>query len=193
MPIQLKRKITSLWQSENPILKSGEVGVEQTPENYFKAKIGDEVTAWNTLPYPFVHTKGNNSLSGIQDLNSGVIQNTIIKNYSESLQNVSISSAILSLNLSSGNVFRTTLDSNITGIVINSVYPSGNTHSFTMIMDYASSGVSVIWPSNILWNGGSGSLPIIGSGIGRSAILSFMTNNGGNTYYGFVGGNNFGV
>ena len=62
--IQLKRKTSSLWLSTNPILKSGEPGVEK---DTFKLKIGDGVTAWNLLPY----SSGGTNSSSVWYANSG--------------------------------------------------------------------------------------------------------------------------
>ncbi len=46
--IQLRRGTASLWTSTNPVLAEGEVGEETDTK---KAKIGDGVTAWVSLPY----------------------------------------------------------------------------------------------------------------------------------------------
>ena len=46
--IQMRRDTASNWTTVNPVLASGELGVE-TDTNKFK--IGDGVTAWNTLDY----------------------------------------------------------------------------------------------------------------------------------------------
>jgi hypothetical protein len=42
---------TANWNATNPILLSGEIGVEITPDKRTKFKIGDGVTAWNLLDY----------------------------------------------------------------------------------------------------------------------------------------------
>lgn len=46
--IQLRRDSASNWESANPVLALGEPGYDTTNE---KLKIGDGVTAWNSLPY----------------------------------------------------------------------------------------------------------------------------------------------
>ena len=46
--IQLRRDTAANWASENPILASGEMGIET---DTFKFKIGDATTAWNSLQY----------------------------------------------------------------------------------------------------------------------------------------------
>ena len=48
--IQLRRGTASQWYSANPTLRIGEMGVETDTQKY---KIGDGVTAWNSLAYPY--------------------------------------------------------------------------------------------------------------------------------------------
>ncbi len=194
MPIQLKRYGTSYYVDQNYVPLNGEVCLEEVSSGIYKFKFGNPYgTAWNSLYYPVAFTVGDNSFNGIQNFNSGILSNPVLSNYGERVQNVSISSNMINLNLSSGNIFRTFLSSNITGINIQSMYPSGTSHSLTLVLDYNSGAMAVTWPSSIYWNGGSGSVPSLGSGIGRSAIVSLSTFNGGSTYFGFLGGNNFGA
>lgn len=46
--IQFRRGLASAWQSVNPVLAQGEMGLELDTN---KAKIGDGILAWNDLPY----------------------------------------------------------------------------------------------------------------------------------------------
>jgi hypothetical protein len=46
--IQLRRDTSSNWTSVNPTLAQGEIGIET---NTYKMKVGDGVTAWNSLSY----------------------------------------------------------------------------------------------------------------------------------------------
>jgi hypothetical protein len=48
--IQLRRDTGANWTSEDPILASGEIGIE-TDASPIKFKIGDGVTAWSSLAY----------------------------------------------------------------------------------------------------------------------------------------------
>lgn len=47
--LQLRRGTAAAWQAANPILHAGEVGVEL--DSGPRAKIGDGVTAWASVPY----------------------------------------------------------------------------------------------------------------------------------------------
>ena len=44
--IQLRRDIDTNWANNNPVLSAGEVGLDTTNRIF---KVGDGVTAWNTL------------------------------------------------------------------------------------------------------------------------------------------------
>lgn len=46
--IQLRRGSAAQWTSSNPILSSGEIGLELDTKNF---KIGDGITYWNNLDY----------------------------------------------------------------------------------------------------------------------------------------------
>ena len=46
--IQLRRDSATNWETENPILSAGEIGVDLTNNKF---KLGDGSTAWNSLPY----------------------------------------------------------------------------------------------------------------------------------------------
>ncbi|MCI4013019.1 hypothetical protein [Brevibacterium sp. ZH18] len=48
--IQHRRGTTSQWNTANPVLAFGEVGVENTGAG-LRSKIGDGTTAWTNLPY----------------------------------------------------------------------------------------------------------------------------------------------
>jgi hypothetical protein len=46
--LQLRRDTTANWSASNPVLAEGEIGIDTTLQ---QAKIGDGVTAWNSLAY----------------------------------------------------------------------------------------------------------------------------------------------
>lgn len=46
--IQLRNDLAATWNSENPVLKKGEIGIEIDTR---KMKVGDGTTAWKTLSY----------------------------------------------------------------------------------------------------------------------------------------------
>ena len=48
--IQLRNDSATNWTTANPVLLEGEIGIE-IDANRNRIKIGDGVTAWNSLPY----------------------------------------------------------------------------------------------------------------------------------------------
>lgn len=58
--IQLRRGTAGAWTTANPILAEGEFGIDSSNNQF---KIGDGITAWNSLPYGgLVGTVGLNNL-----------------------------------------------------------------------------------------------------------------------------------
>lgn len=51
MAIQLRRGQTSLWETQNPTLDDGQVGIEKRADLPPRLKIGDGNAAWNDLDY----------------------------------------------------------------------------------------------------------------------------------------------
>ena len=62
-PLQFKRGKSVAWRRSNPILLSGEPGVEL---DTLKMKIGDGKTPWNRLPYVGDHSKPKDGKSAYQ-------------------------------------------------------------------------------------------------------------------------------
>lgn len=48
MTVIIRHGSAALWKSTNPLLASGEPGIETDTK---KMKVGDGVTKWNSLPY----------------------------------------------------------------------------------------------------------------------------------------------
>jgi len=68
--IQLRRQTAANWTSDNPVLSSGEVGVET---DTVRAKAGDGITRWNLLAYvddTKVSLTGNETIAGIKTFSS---------------------------------------------------------------------------------------------------------------------------
>jgi hypothetical protein len=54
--IQIRRDLSTNWTASNPVLADGELGFEK---NTKKGKLGDGITAWNSLPYSFTGESSN--------------------------------------------------------------------------------------------------------------------------------------
>lgn len=69
IPYFTRFKIAGSWTASNPVLVEAEVGIES--DTYFtsgtvrlyKTKVGDGVTAWNSLPYAQLGTFGGSGSS----------------------------------------------------------------------------------------------------------------------------------
>ena len=65
--IQLRRGLASSWTFENPVLSSGEIGLE-TDTN--KLKIGDGITLWNSLNYfaiPYINSASSSLVTYVDN------------------------------------------------------------------------------------------------------------------------------
>jgi len=54
-PMQQRSDLASLWAANNPILRQSEIGVEADTTKW---KLGDGVTAWNSLHYQSASLSG---------------------------------------------------------------------------------------------------------------------------------------
>jgi len=68
--IQIRRDTAANWTSVNPVLHQGEHGLETDTG---KEKIGDGVTAWNSLAYAFVRATGDETIAGVKTFSSAPI------------------------------------------------------------------------------------------------------------------------
>jgi len=59
--IQFRRSLASEWTSANPVLAQGELALELDTSRF---KIGDDIEAWNDLPYGGID--GEQGIQGIQ-------------------------------------------------------------------------------------------------------------------------------
>lgn len=98
----------------------------------------------------------------------------------------SSSSGVLTLDLNVANIFTVTLNESITSIVINNTAASGIVTAFTLILTYTSTSVSITWPGSFDWP--SAAAPTLTNVNGKKDIFSFVTEDGGTNWYGFIGG-----
>lgn len=120
--------------------------------------------------------------------NLGVSDSITIKNYKEVYITQVISSNVLTIDLSAGNIFNVLLNSNIFTITISNI--SSSTHSITFTIIFTADGNSraVNWPETFIWP--DGNPPSITSTATKKDVFSFTSTDGGNTWIGFVGGQN---
>ena len=116
-------------------------------------------------------------------------------------------SNVLTLDLSSSQVFTCTVDENITSVKLDNIPEEASSFTIKFLQD-STGGFKIVSPANnttgietfydtsnnaidLMWPGG-GVIPVVTTGAGKSDIYSFRTFDGGSSFYGVVGGQNFG-
>lgn len=132
---------------------------------------------------------GANSFTGAQNLQDNELTRAKLRDYSESVSSPTISSGTLTLNLETSNIFTVALNAAITTLTISNPPASGSGGSFTLIFTADGTARAVTWPSSIKW--ASGTAPTITSTSGKVDSFAFFTSDGGTTWQGYVGGQNF--
>jgi hypothetical protein len=131
-------------------------------------------------------------VSGLITSNSGLFLNDLAMSgrYSERFVSVAIASSGLTLNLTSGNLFTCSLNSNITTLTVTGVPTVPSTAiGFGLIFTADGTARTVTWPSGFKWAGSTA--PTLSSGNTKQDFLSFITINSGTNWFGFVGGQNY--
>lgn len=127
--------------------------------------------------------------SGTANLQDGVLQRPVIKDYGETRTTPSISSGTLTLNLENGNVFGVALNANITTLTIQNPPASGTAGSFTLAFTADGTPRTVTWGAAVKWQGGVA--PTLTSTNGKVDIFTFVTWDAGTNWYAFTAGKNF--
>lgn len=112
-----------------------------------------------------------------------------LKNYKEIYSSPTISTGQLTLDLSNGNVFNVSLNASITIMTISNIPSSSFAANFTLIFTADGTARGVAWAPSIKWP--NGTAPTLTSTNGKRDAFTFVTLDGGTTWLGFVGGQNF--
>ena len=110
-----------------------------------------------------------------------------VRNLSEVSASAAISAGTLTLDLSAAGVFYVSLNAAITTLTISNTQTAGSS-AFTLIFTADGTPRTVTWGGSILWPGGTA--PTLTSTNGKEDIFSFVTIDGGTTWFSFVGGQN---
>ena len=151
--IQLRRDSALGWSTNNPILASGEIGIElsPTPAQIVLFKLGDGITAWNSLPYQNEAfsgaTLGANTFTGQQYAPS--FASPLFKG---KVANLTVGPGAQALNLSTHDYFNLSLGGattlTLTGVpsLTNSEYVG-----FVVNVGQGATPYSLTWFNNITW------------------------------------------
>jgi hypothetical protein len=128
------------------------------------------------------------TLSGVVSGNDQEMNRVKLKDYSETTV-IANTGATYTIDLESGNVFNLTLTDNCTYTFSNPP-ASGSAGAFTLIQNQDGTGSrTVTWPASVEW--ADGSAPTITSTASSTDVFTFITTDGGTTWYGFTGGQDF--
>lgn len=109
--------------------------------------------------------------------------------YVETSSAPAISGNALTLNLNNSTVFNVSLVANINTLSITNPGAAGKATSFVLILTADGTARSVAWGGSIVWAGGTP--PTLTSASGKRDIFTFITVDGGTTWFGVVSGQNF--
>ena len=99
-----------------------------------------------------------------------------------------ISAGSLTIDLSAGTVFNVAGTGNLTTFTISNAV-AGRTNAFTVFWTGNGTTYTQAWGGSVKWAGGAA--PFLTSTNAKSDVLTFITNDGGTTWFGFLGGQNF--
>jgi len=111
-----------------------------------------------------------------------------VKNLSEVSASAAISGGTLTLDLSTAGVFYVSLNGTVSTFTISNTQSIGAS-AFTLILIADGTPRTVTWGASVLWPGGTP--PTLTSTNGKEDIFSFVTIDGGTTWFAFNGGQNF--
>lgn len=121
----------------------------------------------------------------------GTIKNGTIQSFKETASSPAIASNVLTLDLSNGSVFTVTHDANVNTVAISNPVSSNSVavQALTLVLLYTATAYTITWGASIKWP--SGTPPTLTAGVGKIDIFTFVSYNGGSTWFGFVGGQNY--
>lgn len=121
----------------------------------------------------------------------GTIEKASLRSFREFKTAPTISAGTLTLDLSSSSVFEVSHSENITTLTIsNPVTSNANgVQAFTLRLVYTATAYTIAWGASIKWP--SATPPTLSAGNGVVDIFTFVSYDGGSSWNGFVGGQNY--
>lgn len=158
--IQLRRDSAAAWTTNNPVLASGEAGIElnATPGQVVKFKIGDGVSAWNDLPYQndvlSPASLSTNTFTGKQI--APIVSSATFLDKTVVIPSANFNTA---LDVSVGSVFEVTTAGDIVFSLSNIPTLTNETLSFVVRVSQGANAYTLTWWSGISWLTPSGLTP----------------------------------
>lgn len=124
-----------------------------------------------------------------EDLAGRLFTDIELKDYSETSPADTGFGGSETVNYEDGEVVAVTLTSNVTALAISNPPATGKAGSITFIINHGTGPYTWAHPTGTVWAGGTP--PTLSSGASEIDILTYVTRDGGTTWYGFVGGLDF--
>ncbi len=148
-----------------------------------------EIVADDALQTGALLADGSVSASGDFNWADNELSRALLVDYAESLDSPA-SAATIDLDLEAGNAFEVEMDQDTT-FTFSSPPVAGRAGSFTLILKQDSTGGwTATFPTSVDWE--AGSAPTLSNAANLIDLLSFLTIDGGTTWFGFLGGVNYG-
>jgi hypothetical protein len=124
------------------------------------------------------------------DMQGQLLSRPEIRDFSETTAAPAVIGGSLTLDLEAASVFDATLTEDVTTLVLANAPAANKAGSVTLILKQdAIGGRTVTWPEAVRWPGG---LPPVTSAAANAVdVLTFVTVDGGASWYGFLGGKGF--
>ena len=130
------------------------------------------------------------TFNGLVDMNFNTLYEPTLRYYNEVLASPAITANVLTLDLSTAQMFTVSLNANITTFTISNTPVTANRSiGFTLIFTADGTARTVTWGAAVKW--ANNDPPALTSTNAKKDILSFVSPDGGTTWYGFIGGLNF--
>lgn len=127
--------------------------------------------------------------TGLLPLTGGTITGEVLFGIpAETKATPAISAGALTLNLSTATLFYVSLNGPITTFTFSN--PPASPKSFSFTLQFVADGTAraVTWPTAVKWPGGTN--PTLTSTANKVDTFTFVTHDGGTTWFGFVSGQN---
>jgi hypothetical protein len=124
------------------------------------------------------------------NMQGALLSGAELVDYAETSPTAAISVGALTIDLDTGSVFDVVLTTNVTAVILANPPAAGRAGSATLVLRQdATGGRTVAWPSSVHWAGGTP--PVVTPAASAVDIYAFITRDGGATWFGFPGGQDF--
>jgi trimeric autotransporter adhesin len=123
-------------------------------------------------------------------MQGAVLSGAELRDYAETSPTTAVSAGVVTLNLAAGSVFEVILTANVTSLILANPPAAGLAGAATLILRQdAAGGRTVTWPGSVIWAGGVP--PAVTASADAIDVCTFVTRDGGATWLGFPGGQDF--